>query len=320
MRPLSSRAVRGMLWALLLGITFTQGACKPACPDTILPIEQILADYNANANLVPQLFARARINMTLLTEDGNSISWGSTLGPPNGRLLLGKVASDPLASNFVLEGLEAGRPLFNIGTSAEEGLYFVWFQVGQEGGAWAGRIQNAGAPGTERFFIDPIGLVSLLTLTPLPADLTQLPTVAMTLSTEPCAYVLTYIDRQPVTNRILFKREIYFEWSDSAPPRPFMVRFFAPDGRRVMTAQLRNYKPVPATGEAGTQAVMPTDILMTHEDLPGTPSRLRRLHIVLSDFSTSQGEPAEAARFTENLPPALRDRVVFIDQQAGSAK
>jgi hypothetical protein len=250
--------------------------------------------------------------MTVANDKGQTVSWGSPLGSPNGLLVVGKAPAGSAVPDFVLLGRESGRELFRLGTSAAENLYYIWYELGQDGGAWAGPADRMGAPGTEEFFVDPLGLVSLLGIIELPADLSKLPTVALSMSRDPCAYVLTYIDHQPGTSKIFFKREMYFNWSDQGARRPFQIIFFAPDGRRIMTAKLGDYKAVPGTTVGNEPAYVPTDITMVEENWPGRKSRLRRLHLTLNELSITQGEPSEAATFWDNLPPGLKTRVIMI--------
>ncbi len=85
-------------------------------------------------------------------------------------------------------------------------MYYAWAHVGDRGQAWYGRIDRLGAAGSQEFFLDPIGLVDVLGVLPLPAQPGQLPAVALTMSPgelvdgprverTPCSYVLTCIDR-----------------------------------------------------------------------------------------------------------------------------
>jgi len=117
------------------------------------------------------------------------------------------------------------------------------------GGAWAGETALAGAPGQAAMPIDPMGMISLLNFTPLPRG-ADLPLAVLTVEgpivrngkRQPPSYVLTYIDRQPVTGRPIGRREIYFEWT--GPERedfrkPYKIVFISPDGRRMMSAALK---------------------------------------------------------------------------------
>ncbi len=111
---------------------------------------------------------------------------------------------------------------------------------------------------------------------------------------------------------MIFKREIYFNW-DNQKPRPFQVLFFGTDGRRVLKATLGQYKPIPETKAQDGPAVIPTDITLEEQDWPGRTRHLRRLHLSLSEMNTATGEPAEIAKFWDNLPPELKSAAVDID-------
>jgi len=269
------------------------GGCPKPCPQTLVPLEQLVREYNANAAAVPRLWARAKIALTLTSSKGRTVSWGSTLLAPNGRLLLAK-PEDPNKlgpADFALIGYEVSQPLFRLGNCAADGIYYLWYRFGDQGGMWWGRTALAGAPGIEDLPIDPLQLLAVLCICELPSDFTQPPTVALSMNTEPgqCAYVLTYIDRQPVTGRLVFRREMYFRWDDNEPRRPFKVSFFDASGRRVMTADLLNYQPIDHADVEPAPArpsVMPTEINITWFDPRKKASG--RIALVLSEMTTKR--------------------------------
>lgn len=272
--------------------------CPPSCPETAVPIETLVAEYNETASAVPQLWARAKLAVTLTDERGRSFSWGSTspLAVPNALLLLGKGLEPTGPHDFVLIGREtAAVELFRLGSNVDEGVYYLWYRFGDYGQAWFGRHKYAGAPGVEQLPLDPNQLISVLSVTELPDDFTTLPAVALTFSRDPCAYVVTYIDRQPVTGKILFRREVYFRWSDDEPCRPFRVNLFDNDGQRVMTADLDNYRPVAGTVRE-TPPLMPTDIRINW------PQQGSRVHMVLSDMTIEDRWSRAATGFARFLP------------------
>ena len=96
-------------------------------------------------------------------------------------------------------------------------------------------------------------------------------------ASETAAYVLTYIDRQPLSRRIGFTREIYFNWDNTGVRRPFLVKLYDRGGEPVLTARLRNYRPIATDG--GEPAVMPTDIDLAWQDSAS------RLHLHLSEMT-----------------------------------
>ena len=263
------------------------------CPKTSVPLGQLVAEYNANAAKVPSLWARARVTVKLK---------GVTVldsGTPNGLLLLFKGKSKTGPHDFVLVGKEGPAELFRAGSSTIDGKYYFWGNFAGRGEARWGRNELAGAPGVEGMPIDPNQLLAVLSVCELPDDLTQPPTVAMTMNAEPgkCAYVVTYVDRQPVSNRILFRREVLFHWDDEKPRRPFRVNFFDTEGRRVLTAELKNYAPVKtADDEAGQPPLMPTDVLVEWID-PTTHEKPASVRLRLSKMDATGRGAREACVF-----------------------
>jgi len=288
---------------LVVSCLLAAPGCKPKCPEMRLSLGKLVAEQNANAGRIERLWARAKIRV----EMPGGLAWGSTspLAAPNGRLLLQK-SGDPLGpQDFVLIGGESlAMDLFRIGSSTAEGIYYFWYSAGPRGGqAWWGRHEFAGAPGVKDMPIEANQLLSVLGVCALPADFTKLPTVALSMSRDPCAYVLTYIDRQPLTGRILFRREIFLTWDDKRPPRPFRINLFDNTGRRIMTARVKNYRPVEAAAAAGRPPVMPTDIEIAW------PEKKSKVHIALSEMTTEDKWDVSACRFrdadTGELPGGL---------------
>ncbi|MCK4602857.1 MAG: hypothetical protein KAU28_10355 [Phycisphaerae bacterium] len=285
------------------------GVCGcPKCPDTSVPLAQLVAEHNANAARVGRLWARAKIAVTFMgKESGLPFSWGSTspLASPNGLLLLAKGPGPLGPHDFALIGRELGRKLFQLGSSVTDGRYYLWYNVGDRSAGWWGRNELAGAPGVV-VPIDPNQLLAVLAVCELPSDFTAPPTVAVRMSTNPCAYVVTYIDRQPVTGKIIFKRDMYFRWSDSKPRRAFLVNFFDAAGRLVMTARLKNYRSVEVEDKL-SPPVMPTDIEINWPQTRG------KIHLVLSQMTTADKWRRSACRATmpDNIPP---DRIFQIDE------
>ncbi|MBL7134278.1 MAG: hypothetical protein ISS78_09285 [Phycisphaerae bacterium] len=284
------------------------------CPDTHVSIDHLVRDYNSNAAAVPRLWARVKMDITLADEKGRTFAWSSAT--PNGLLVLAKSANRLGPHDFVLIGREMGQELFRVGASLTEGVYYCWYRFGGKAVALWGRQELAGAPGIKALPMEPYQLLAVLGICELPADLTKLPTVAMAMSRNPCAYVLTYVDREPISNRITFRSQMYFRWSDTEPRRPFLINFFSPDGRRVMAARMENYKPVeivdvkkPPPGPV----VMPTDI--TIEICGRQKGPIRRIHMVLSKMTTADKWQRSAVRFGENLPPGIKK--VQIDGHIG---
>jgi len=320
---------------LLLSACVAAGGCMPdtstrGCPTVVAPLETVVTTYNTNASAVNWLSAKVRMSITVQDPKGGlSYTWGGLLGGKNGKVLFEKNPRSPQGPHyFALVGQEASRQVFWVGVSPDEGLFYLWFNMGDRRGAWAGQNALAGAPGQAAMPLDPLGMVSLLNFTPLPWG-AELPIASMRVEgplvrngqRQPPSYVLTYIDRQPGSGRPLGRREIYFEWTEPAAQdfrKPYKIMFFSPDGRRIMTATLRKYQIVPDSQTAdGQPAVMPTEIELESIAWPGVPTVLKAMSIVLTEFhsvrdETSDGNPQEAAKFWDNLPFS-RDRVQWID-------
>ena len=296
--------------AIALGVIGLTGCC-PSCPKTMVSLDQLVGEYNANAAQAPRLWARARIEVTLRDPKSKlPFTWGSAspLAAPNAMLLLAKSKTAPLGPHdFALIGREAGVELFRMGSSTADAAYYFWYALGDRSGGFWGRLGLAGAPGVEGLPIDPTQLLAVLSICELPVDFTQPPTVALAMSDDPCAYVATYLDRQPVTGRILFKREIYFRWEEGKPRRPFRVDFLDADGVRVMTARLKDYRPIETSSDAAP--VMPTSIEIAW------PKEGSRLRIRLSEMNTTKNPDPSVYGFAENLPGSLgADRIRQVDR------
>jgi hypothetical protein len=309
-RMSSSRLTVLLAWvgAMVAGC----GMSEPKAPP--LAVDQLVARYNADVAPIETLFAKARIQVW-----SSPYNWGSMLGSPNGTLMLGKGKNVLGPGNFVLIGRESGVPIFNLGTNINENVYYFWGNYGDKGKAWLGSLDLAGAAGVKDIPIDPTQLISVLCVNELPWDLTKLPAVALTMhrpakgifgpaAGDDYAYVLTYIDRQPVSNRILFKREVYFRWSDSQPCRPFKVNLIDGSGNRVMTAMLKDYQPIKMPeGYTGPVPVMPTDIDIAW------PAKGSRIHIALSLMTVGRGDPDAASSFAANKPSSISD-IEYVDE------
>ena len=136
------------------------GCGVSACPKTALSREQLVRQYNANSAGVPRLWARVRIDMNLTDADGKNVQWGSSLGSPNGLLLLAKDGASQ-QPGFLLRGtMPGGNELFRMGASRSESLYYLWYNAGNNRRAWLGRTELAGAPGSVRFLCLPAAEVS----------------------------------------------------------------------------------------------------------------------------------------------------------------
>jgi len=301
------------------------------CPETMLSLKQLVANHNANARAVPRLWARAKVQITRADKKGRSFTYGSVspLAASNALLLYQRPPKEAAAeSNFVLIGRELGQQVFRMGTFLENNgcISYLWLRFGGRGGAWYTR--RGGEANIKGMPVDPTQLLAVLNICSLPADFKNLPAVALAMSKKPCAYVVTYIDRCPGSGEIRFLREIYFRWSDSEPPRPFMIKFFDASGRRVATAKLGKYKAIEIPDEnddenaqpAKASPVMPTDIDITWTDWPGRKNAVRRIRLVLSEMTTEDKFSPRAFRFFENVPAGIEPVSVDKPPHGGGEK
>ena len=301
------------LYLLLAAMLASAGCCAAPCPDKLASIDQIVAAHNANAASVPRLWARVEMDVTLKPETGPEMTWRS--GSPTGLLLYRRGMNSNGPHDFVLIGREAAAvELFRAGASNAQGLYYFWYKFGDRAGAWYGRLALAGAPGVKQVPVDPMQLLSVLGITPLPAEAGRLPAAAISMQNTPgdCAYVVAVLDRQPVSGRVLFKREIVMPWSDDKPPRPARVNIFDDAGRRVMTASLWDYKPIDVSSLDDPPAkspVMPTDIDIVCNEVPGSHTFVRRIRLRISEMTVEDKWLTEAVDFhpPQGVVPVLVD-------------
>ncbi|MCE5327650.1 MAG: hypothetical protein LLG01_14690 [Planctomycetaceae bacterium] len=299
------------LGVIVLSCLAANGCVFVPCPDQHAPLSALVAEHNANAAQVPLLWARAKIDLT--------VARGGLLVPlsTDGLLLLAKNKNPQTPPGFALIGRELGHDIFRIGSSPDEGAYYFWYQFGGSGQAVWGRTALAGAPGLDAIPLDPYQLLAVLGINELPKDGSGLPAVVMSMSSSPCAYVVSYIDRQPVSGNVLFRREAHIDWKkDQEPLRPYRIDFFAADGRRTLRADLKAYMPIAGTASA----VMPTDITLTTISWGGQPaSAIRRIHFSLSEMTTEDKWDRSSLLFVENLPQSIVD-VVQLDKNIRTQK
>jgi hypothetical protein len=307
---------------LLFGVVATafligceNGCTTDDCPSVWLasPVEEVVAEYNANASRVPRLWAHAKISATLRERPGTlgtKIGSTSFLAGVNGRLLLRKTNGAGRPVDFMLRMLEGGEEIFRTGVSTNDEAYYYWTNAGERSGGQWGRLPLAGAPGV-KIPIDPTQLLGVLGIVELPIDRTHPPFVAQRVTDDPCAYVLTYISRQPVTGKLLFTREIYFDRRMDQPRRPFMVKIFDDTGRIALTAEMADYQPIEMIDVPETNApppVMPTDIRLTWHQTGS------EMHIVLPIISTADRVTPDGFDLWENVPDRIRLELEQVDE------
>ena len=239
---------------LLVSLLFVTG-CPPTHPplETLVSVEKIITEHNRNAAKVPRLWARAKVTF----REKQAAFPLST----DGILMLNKTTGVLDVHDFVLVFKKSGEQLGRIGISTRESVYYMWMNVGDNSNCLWGLLGLAGAEGIENIPINPVQLLSVLTVCQLPSVLTRVPFVGQTISLDPPAYVLTYVDRQVLSNKLHFTRRIYCTWSEKDPPKPFMVELLDHRGVAVLTAKLSDYKTISSEDSSGdVQPMMPADI------------------------------------------------------------
>ena len=302
------------LMTVVIVLSLLAAAGCEICPDRMVPLQSLVGEHNANAARVSRLWARAKVQATLENPEGGLplvVGSVSSFASPNGLLMLAK-GDDPLGPHhFVLIVREmAGVELFRLGVSPDEGLYYFWYNFGDESAAYVGRSDLAGAPGTRTLAVDPNDLLSVLGVCELPRDFAGLPTVALTMDRTPgdCAYVLNCISHQPVSNQVLITRQMRFRWSTTEPRELMTVRFRDANGVETMTADMSDYRAVHAGEDGFIAAMMPTRIRITW---PESDSEIR---IVLSEMTTDDKWDPAICRFRDHLPVTITDdRIVEVD-------
>jgi len=309
------------MWlALLAALAVGLCGCPRPLPKTQVSLDTLVGEYNANAAAVPRLWARVKVRAAQYDPltGLETRSYGSRLLPPHGYLLLSK-GENPLGPhNFVLIVNETlAHEVARVGVSRDEGVYYMWQRMWEKEAQW-GRVELAGAPNIPQLPIDPLGLLAVLTVCQLPGDFTHLPTVALTMNTRPSeqyAYVLTYVDRRPITRQIGFRRELHFVWHDEKPRLLFRINFFDSRGRRVMAARVGDYRPIDvSTMEDPPERppIMPTDIEITWFD--DQDRKTSKVHLWLSEMTAAETWDVAQCRFKENLPGDIPpDKVIQVD-------
>jgi hypothetical protein len=255
------------------------------------------------------------MDVTVQPPDALPMTWRS--GSPTCRLLYWRGENPDGPHDFVLVGREtAALELFRMGSSTAQGLYYFWYKLGDQGGAWYGRLALAGAPDVKLVPVDPMQLLSVLGVTPLPAGPGRLPATVLTMVNDrpgECSYVLAVVDTQPVTGNAMLKREIVFAWAKDQPARPREVRLLDAASRRVMTATLADYRPIDVSeldDPPDEPPVMPTSIDIVCHDVPGSVRLIRRIRLKLSDMTAEDIAMRQAVDFK---PPA-GVRPVLVDK------
>ncbi|MBT3198427.1 MAG: hypothetical protein HN350_00765 [Phycisphaerales bacterium] len=302
-----------VLLALLL---VAAGGCTPPIPNTQITLGQLVSEYNTNASGVKMLAAYAEIDYI---EYHDITGLGLTLwSSPNGLLRM-KKGKNPLApGDMVLIGREMSQQVMRVGTSLKDKAYYMWALMPKKLAMW-GHLELAGAPGIRQLPIDPTGLQAVLGICQLPADQSKTPAVTLQMDTTPgeYAYVLRYVNRQPVSKHLLQRREYRFTWGDDKPRRLEEVNFYNALGRKVMTAEVSDYQPIDIasmTNPPAAAPVMPTDITITWFN--DRQQKTNAVHLKLSQMTTDEEMwDIEVCEFLSNLPSEIpAQSVIQVDK------
>ena len=299
-------------------LTACAGCCQAPPAETIVPVEQLVAEYNENAGRVMHFKAFATAAVTVYRSGVAVVRYGSLKDAPYGTILLGKNPESPLGPHdFAFYMMETTEKIYGAAVSSADRLYYFWSGFKDYGGLWFGRTDLAGAVGVaDGMVIDPLQLMAVLCLTPLPQDLTTLPLVTQRMKFEcPTAYVVTVVEPLPQGAPAIAKRELYFTWEAGKPRRVHQILFLDRLGRPVMKALLDDYQSVDMTDLEDPQAqspLVPTQIDVTWFD-PHTEQTQARLQMRLSKPQASYYGFADYVRINRLPPQGLLDKAVLID-------
>ena len=304
------------------------GGCGQPLPKTQVSLETLVAEYNANAVGVPMLAAYAEIDFATYHEaTGLPLPWWNS---PNGLLRL-KKGPHPLGTHdMVLIGREVSKQVLRVGTSRKDGVYYMWILMPEAKAMW-GRTDLAGAPGIKLLPIDPTGLQAVLGICQLPADQSSTPAVTLQMDTKAgrYAYVLSYVNRQPVSNKFVVRREFRFGWDEERPnwlaellwgkyrpQRLEEINFFDAHGRKMMSAAVSNYKPVDIStldNPPATAPIMPTDIRITWFN--DRKRKTASVRLRLTQMTAEEMWDTEVCEFLKNVPGDIPlDKIIQVDK------
>jgi len=293
-----------------------------------LGLQSLVAEYNANARSVPMLAAYAEIDFTVYDE---TTGLGLTMwSSPNGLLRMKKGPKPHDTHDMVLIGREISQQVMRVGTSRKDNVYYMWTLMPEAQAMW-GKMKYAGAPGIRLLPIDPTGLQSVLGICRLPSDQSKTPAVTLRMDTTPgkFAYVLQYVDKQPISNSLVCRREFRFAWDEERPdgisellwgkqrPRRLEeVNFFDAKGRKVMSAAVGDYQPIDVStleDPPPSDPIMPTDIKITWFN--DRQEKTAAVRLRLSQLTAEEIWDTEICEFLANVPSSIpAHKIVQVDK------
>ena len=330
------RAISASVSATLFAIiaSFLLVGCVP--PETSVDITTLLSNFDENANKLPQFKAEGSLKI-----EGFAGGWMSVYTHSEDfTILLSKNPSDPAGHcDFALYVLgDFGDPIFGMGSSVTDGMYYLFAGVGQSGMCRVGRIALANAPGVKPLSLDisgataskdaeemlkklsfnPLQLVSAFAIIPPSKNLTTMPGAILEMqgSRWPFEYVLTCLDRQGSTQNIIPTRRMIFEWKENiVPALPHRIEYLDTNGAWVMTAKLANFKPADVSDMPNPPAkppVIPTRIQYTWRD-SRTGKKLITLTLDLEEVWSPGLNYSQACKLSNRIPKGLQSKIEWID-------
>jgi hypothetical protein len=260
--------------ALLLALTLLLTGCPPAPPPQAplnVPVDSltdIILRINANNRQIPTLWAHQQFDGVIHDDKGNAHVVSAYSG-----VLLYRAPSEMrlLASN------EFG-PIFEVGLNDQN----YWMKVVPElDTLWWGKTANIGKPCGKPIPIRPDLLMNVLALGQIDPILVHEPFPILRFNNTADCYMIDFLDRLP--DRLVVEKEI---WYDRQTLNPTEVLLYEPDGRKLVSARLSKFQPVPIDGQP--QDAWPT--VATDYDLffydNGNTMKFRLSDIALTDPKT----------------------------------
>lgn len=289
-----SRRLGALSTVLLCGASLALTGCPRPCPDRIVPGEQLVARYNANAAKVPSLWAVADVQVRL--SDGKRLPRLT-----DGRLLVMKRPAD--TQHFMLRVRDFDQEFFRLGVDGSTGEYYYWADPpagrGEPSARW-GYVEELRQGGYEVLPVNPVHLLDVLGVMPWHTTGPGRQVFSTPLC-DPCVYELDVVDASHADGVNLRKF-----WLDRRTEPHYVKRvwLYDPQGRCVATARLDRYRKIAGPGEQDDWPVMPTDILM---EWP-LNDQVRSIRIRLSQPRLKTSPEGAFMDFRRQIPSHIQDR------------
>lgn len=274
---------------LTLGCKSTTSTSDTPRTDPPPTYEQIAETYNARAERLDRLWARAVVQVRYLDEDGDR---RSVQGEGHLQLIQ--------PSRLALSAGKLGETLFWLGGDAER---FWVFELGDASRASVGRHENVGRPCAQALAapVHPLEAIDLLGVVPLPEASEGVIQPAVAWSEDGRAIVVEILGRFGPMRLFLTPVEmlpVRIELLDPSTSAPAVV------------ATLEDHERIDLSGSPGFNPRVATRVVITH---PDSESEIR---LSLSDMNdgSGRGRLADAAFTFETLLRAYRpDEVLVLD-------